>query len=134
MAKCSTLQQRASWKRQERADWKKRKAILKWSSDDRCATCAYRPGTEASGDEVDPGLTRVRRALLNAAQPFYCHDTCPIPGGPRRLCIGHMDAMSRRTLAGYYDQHPAGADDVQAELRAALDERERLFQEKIEDE
>lgn len=109
-----------------RLERQRRRLYLRWASGDRCATCAYRQGTEASGDEVDRGLTRVRRALLDAAQPFYCHEDGPIPG-KRRLCIGHMNALSARTAAGYYDQHPPGAPEVIEELREASRVRDELF-------
>lgn len=110
----------------ERLERQRRRLYLRWASGDRCATCAYRQGTEASGDEVDRGLTRVRRALLAAAQPFYCHEDGPIPG-KRRLCIGHMDAMSARTRAGHYEQHPPDAPEVLEELREASRLRDELF-------
>lgn len=109
-----------------RLERQRRRLYLRWASGDRCATCAYRQGTEASGDEVDRGLTRVRRALLDAAEPFYCHEDGPIPG-KRRLCIGHMNAMAARTSAGYYDQHPPDATEVVEELREASRVRDDLF-------
>jgi hypothetical protein len=112
----------------ERRERQRRKLYLRWASGERCATCAYRQGTEASGDDVDRGLTRFRRALLDAAQPFMCHEPGPMPGR-QRLCIGHMDAMGTRTRAGYYDQHPPDAPEVVAELREASRIREQLYAE-----
>ena len=91
-------------------------------------TCAYRLGTEASGDAVDRGLTRFRRALLDAAQPFYCHEDGPI-AGKRRLCAGHMNAITGRFHAGYYEQHPPSSPAVVEELREANRIREQLFAE-----
>jgi hypothetical protein len=111
-----------------RRERKSRKLYLRWASGDRCATCAYRQGTEASGDEVDRGLTRFRRALLDAAEPFMCHEPGPIPG-KQRLCIGHMNAMGARTVAGYYNAHPPDAPEVIAELREANRIREQLYAE-----
>jgi len=107
---------------------KRSKAYLRWAAGERCATCAYRQGTEASGDEVDRGLTRFRRALLNAAEPFMCHEDGPIPG-KKRLCIGHMNAMCARDRAGYYRAHPPDAPSVVAELREANRLRELTFAE-----
>lgn len=111
----------------ERLERKRRRAFLRWvAAGERCSTCAYRQGTEASGDEVDRGLTRLRRALLDAAQPFYCHEDGPIPG-KKRLCIGHMDAMAARGRAGYYRAHPPDAPAVVAELAEAYRLREELY-------
>lgn len=110
----------------ERVKRKRRTAYLRWAGGDRCSTCAYRQGTEASGDEVDQGLTRMRRALLDACEPFYCHDEGPIPG-KRRLCIGHMNAIEARGRAGYYDAHPPDAPEVLAELAEANRVREELY-------
>lgn len=112
-----------SRKRQKR---KRARAYSRWACGERCSTCAYRPGTEASGDEVDRGLTRVRLALLDAAQPFYCHEPGPI-AGKRRLCIGHMDAMSKRHSAGYYDRNPPDAPAVIEELREATRIRDEHY-------
>lgn len=112
----------------ERMKRKRRKAYLRWAASGRCSTCAYRQGTEASGDEVDRGLRRFRRALLDAAEPFYCHEDGPIPG-QKRLCIGHMDAMCARSCAGYYKAHPPDAPEVVAELREANRIREQLYAE-----
>lgn len=111
----------------ERLKRKRLRAFLRWvGAGERCGTCAYRAGTEAAGDEVDQGLTRLRRALLDAAQPFYCHQDGPIKG-KRRLCIGHMNAMSSRHHAGYYEQHPPNAPEVIEELREANRVREQLY-------
>jgi hypothetical protein len=108
---------------------RRRKEHLRWAgSGERCSTCAYRQGTEASGDDVDRGLKRFRLALLDAAQPFYCHEAGPIPG-KKRLCIGHMDAMSARGRAGFYKANPPDAPEVLEELREASRIRERLFAE-----
>jgi hypothetical protein len=107
---------------------KRNKAYLRWAAGDRCATCAYRQGTAASGDAVEPGLSRFRRALLDAAQPFMCHEDGPIPG-KKRLCIGHMNAMCARDRAGYYRAHPPDAPSVVAELREAYRLRESMFAE-----
>ena len=113
----------------ERLDRKRKRAFLRWvGNGERCSTCAYRAGTEASGDEVDRGLVRLRRALLDAAQAFYCHDEGPIPG-KKRLCIGHMDAISARFRAGYYTQHPPDAPEVLEELREAYRIREEHYNE-----
>lgn len=111
----------------ERLERKRRRAFLRWvAAGERCSTCAYRAGTEAAGDEVDQGLTRLRRALLDAAQPFYCHEDGPIKG-KKRLCIGHISAMTTRHRAGYYEQHPPSAPEVLAELGEAYRVREELY-------
>lgn len=98
---------------------------MQWAGQ-RCSTCAYRAGTVASTDVDDVGLTRFRLALLDAAEPFYCHEPGPL-AGRKKLCVGHMDAMSKRTLAGYYDRNPPDSPKVLAELREASDEREEAF-------
>jgi hypothetical protein len=109
---------------------------LAWAGSGRCSTCAYRAGTVAAGDGEDRGLVRLRRALLDAAAPFYCHHgpdgrelEPDVPDSRRRLCVGHMDAMSARFRAGYYAEHPPDAPEVLDELRAAHAERERLYRE-----
>lgn len=114
-----------------RRERQRRKAHARWACGERCSTCAYRAGTEASGDEVDRGLTRVRRALLDAAQPFYCHEQGPIRE-KKRLCIGHMDAMLARGRAGYYDKHPPTAPEVMTELREAIRVRDAAFEQDIQ--
>ena len=69
-----------------------------------CASCAYRPGTPASRDEGDPGLREIRLNLLDAEQPFYCHEVVPETWdgyremdeknpNHQKLCIGHMRAL-----------------------------------------
>lgn len=122
----ASLEHSAKRSRQKRA-WRARQRHLAWAGcGHRCATCAYRAGTVASTDDDDVGLTRLRRALLDAAQPFFCHE--PGPTKDKRLCVGHMDAMSKRHLAGYYDAHPPDAPEVLAEFDAAYHERERLFE------
>jgi hypothetical protein len=113
----------------ERVKRARMRAYLRWcSSGERCSACAYRPGTEASGDEVDVGLTRLRRALLDAAQPFYCHEPGPVAAMARkRLCVGHMNAMTSRHLSGYYAAHPPDAPEVLAELGEAWRVRQALY-------
>lgn len=119
--------------RERRGRSARERRFLAWASGPRCSTCAYRAGTEASGDAVDVGLTRLRIALLDACEPFYCHDEPP-PGVrdpdravTRRLCIGHMDAIEARTRSGHYDRHPPDAPEVVAELVAANEAREHAF-------
>ncbi len=125
MSKNRAIRDRAERRSAARA---RRRRHLAWAgSGERCATCAYRPGTEASGDAVDQGLTRLRLALLDAAMPFFCHEEGPTP--ERRLCVGHMDALSKRTVTGYYEEHPPSAPEVIGEVEAAHAERERLFAE-----
>jgi hypothetical protein len=130
--------ERAARKARDRAAWRARRRQLAWASAERCSTCAYRPGTEASGNDADPGLTRVRLALLDAAQPFYCHEgpggrelAPEVPDAERRLCIGHADALTARHRSGYYREHPPDAPEVIAELRAAHDDRERIYRERL---
>ncbi len=102
---------------------------MKWAGK-RCSTCAYRAGTVASGDSDDLGLTRVRRALLDTAEAFYCHETGPIKGRTK-LCVGHVDAMTKRTLSGYYDRHPPDSPELRTELVAAIGTREKAFKEAL---
>lgn len=77
---------------------------LEWAQR-MCATCAYRPDTEAAREDGDPGLTRARLALLDACMPFYCHE--PPPGEPAvvkprlKLCIGHARAIRARFKDGH---------------------------------
>jgi hypothetical protein len=134
MTRSREQRERAERKARDRAAWRARRRDLAWASGDRCATCAYRSGTVASGDTDDPGLVRLRRALLDAAQPFFCHEGPggrelgpEVPDAKRRLCIGHADALTARHRAGYYDEHPPDAPEVLAELRAAHDERDRIY-------
>lgn len=131
---------RALAARKERAKRRYRdaKRHLAWASGERCSTCAYRAGTPASGDDDDHGLTRLRRALLDAAQPFFCHEGIDgreldpdLPDSQRRLCIGHTDAMSARFRAGYYAAHPPDAPEILAELHAAHADRERMYREHL---
>lgn len=111
----------------ERLQRRRMRAFLRWvAASERCSTCAYRQGTEASGDVADRGLTRVRLALLDAAQPFYCHEDGPIPG-KKRLCIGHMSAMTTRYRAGYYEKNPPSSPEVLAELAEATRVRDELY-------
>lgn len=128
--------ERAERKARDRAAWRERRRHLAWFAAPRCSTCAYRLGTAASGDDDDAGLTRLRRALLDAAEPFFCHEgpdgrelPNDVPDGKRRLCIGHMDAMEARQRSGYYAEHPPGAPEVVDELSAAHAERERMYRE-----
>lgn len=76
--------------------------LARWS--EMCATCAYRPGTPASRDEGDSGLREMRLKLLDAEQPFYCHEVVPETWDGyremdvtnplhKKLCIGHMKAL-----------------------------------------
>jgi hypothetical protein len=136
MTRSRERRERAERKARERAEWRARQRHLAWASGERCSTCAYRRGTVASGDADDPGLTRLRRALLDAAQPFFCHEgpdgrelAPEVPDAERRLCIGHADALTARHHSGYYREHPPDAPQVLAELRAAHDERERIYRE-----
>lgn len=109
-----------------KANRRLRRAHLKWASGDRCSTCAYRPGTVASTDADDVGLTRLRRALLDAAEPFYCHEEGPMPGR-RKLCNGHMEALTARHRNGHYERHDPSAPHVLNELRTAYEWREAAF-------
>jgi len=125
---------KAAAKKAQRAAKRRRE----WCSAERCATCAYRPGTLASGDVEDRGLVRVRLALLDAAKPFYCHHgpdgrelDNDVPDAERRLCVGHMDAMAARHRAGYYDAHPPDAPEVVAELREAMAARDSVYIERL---
>jgi len=128
----------AARKAARKARYREGKRFLAWAGGERCSTCAYRAGTPAAGDAEDQGLTRLRRALLDAAEPFFCHEgpggrelANDVPDARRRLCIGHMDAMSARHLAGYYAAHPPDAPAVVAELRAAFAARERIYRERL---
>lgn len=138
MSRSRESRERAERKGRAKAAWRGRKLHLKWASGERCSTCAYRAGTVASGDDDDPGLTRLRRALLDAAHPFFCHEgpdgrelAPEVPDSQRRLCIGHANALTARHRAGYYEAHPPDAPEVIAELRAAHEERNRIFVEHL---
>lgn len=57
---------------------------------ERCDTCAFREGTEASKDEI----TRLKVSLcLQSRTPFNCHEA---PGGIAGLvvCRGFLDAIT----------------------------------------
>jgi hypothetical protein len=138
MTRSREQRERAERKARDRAAWRARRRRLAWAGGERCATCAYRLGTLASGNDEDPGLTRVRLALLDAAEPFYCHEgpggrelSADVPDAERRLCIGHADALTARYRAGYYDKHSPDAPEVVEALRAALAERERIYRERM---
>lgn len=82
-----------------------------------CGSCAYRPGTEASREYGDPGLTRARLALLKNNQPFHCHEDAPagLDDKTRKLCVGHMNSMKALAATGH---EPTEAD--REDLRAAM--------------
>jgi len=85
----------------------------------KCPTCAYRPGTEASRNEGDPLLAQTRKALLEACQPFFCHDPRYRFEGSRVMCAGHVDAMNALAATGFYNT----ADEAERRRRAAHAER-----------
>lgn len=70
-----------------------------------CEGCAYRHGTEANQDGAgDVMLSDLRKALLDIAQPFFCHDPRYRFEGSRVMCAGHMDAMKARYRNGFYER------------------------------
>lgn len=131
MSRSKASREQAERKARSKARHRAERRHLAWAgSGERCSTCAYRAGTPASGDDEDAGLTRVRLALLDACEPFYCHEPGPVQGR-RRLCIGHMSAIERRAASGHYDEHPPHAPEVLAELAAAVAERDRIYHERL---
>ena len=58
---------------------------------ERCATCAYRPGTEASRDETT--LLTARLCAI-AGEPFFCHEEQVSHGEERQeVCAGFLAAV-----------------------------------------
>lgn len=82
---------------------------------DRCATCAFRPGTVASQTDLTQ-LTARLCVLLG--KPFFCHDGIPDKAEPTTLCRGWEAAHAERYHAGYYRLLPAWKRDV---LRSCLE-------------
>jgi hypothetical protein len=105
---------RAREKKAQYNERRRRERIrMAWAAE-MCSSCAYRPGTEASREEGDPGLTAARKAMLVASQPFYCHEDPPTGAGPeRKLCVGHAAHLTAQYLTGYVP--PADANEKAAE-------------------
>ena len=99
---------------------------------EKCPTCAYRPGTEASRDEGDPLLAKTRKALLEACQPFYCHDPRYRFEGHRVMCAGHVDAMNALDAQGFYTVDDATRDRRRAHARDMVRQRDQLYAEMAE--
>lgn len=59
---------------------------------DRCATCAFRAGTDAARS---PLTQHKARACLATGTPFLCHES-PIPA----MCSGWTDALMKQMAAG----------------------------------
>lgn len=99
-----------------------------------CEGCAYRHGTAANQNgEGDVMLARVRRALLEANQSFFCHDDRYRFEGHRVLCFGHMEAMKAFYRSGFYDvsdEERARRTSVAVEL---CRERDRIYQEQLQE-
>lgn len=93
---------------------------------ERCATCAYRAGTEASRSKST--LLTAKLCAL-AAEPFYCHEERLAPGADDSVrtvvCAGHTAAVlalgdvpdwqralavSMLTLMEEVDERPADFD------------------------
>lgn len=93
----------------------------------KCPTCAYRPGTEASRDEGDPLLAKTRKALLEACEPFFCHDPRYRFEGSRVMCAGHVDAMNALAGQGFYDVDEAERKARRDRAVAMVKERDRVY-------
>ena len=110
-------------------------ALMGWASRARrrelagqkCETCAYRPGTDASRNDGDPLLARTRKALLEACQPFFCHDERMRFEGHRVMCAGHVDAMNALAAAGFYNVDDAERRRRSAHAVALVRERDRIY-------
>jgi hypothetical protein len=65
----------------------------------RCATCAYRPGTEAS--KCERTLVKAKLCLISG-ELFLCHED------PARIaiCRGWHDAFAARLRAGKLEEDP----------------------------
>ncbi len=59
-------------------------------SPDRCATCAYRSGTDASRT---PTTVMLARLCVLSGEPFSCHERPDV-------CAGHAAAVASRQKAG----------------------------------
>jgi hypothetical protein len=81
---------------------------------ERCATCAFREGTQANLSE----LTQIKiRRCMDTAEPFYCHED---PHGIA-LCRGFVDALDARLKKGL----PGGSQrDVFMTINETLAEME----------
>lgn len=66
---------------------------------DRCAGCAFSPGTEAARALH---TVTMRNLCVMAGIPFECHD-----GGAGHLCRGFVDAFTEKVRAGDYDRLPS---------------------------
>lgn len=79
---------------------------------EKCAGCAFRPGTEAQQSD----LTRLKaRLCVLALDPFLCHENAvdgQLPAGEERLCVGYAEAMGVLHRRGYYDALPDWKQDV----------------------
>lgn len=71
---------------------------------DRCAGCAFRPGTEAS---QSTHTRAIRDLCVMVGSPFECHDT-----GAHHLCKGFVDAFVAKSGNGDYDRMPAWKKDM----------------------
>lgn len=59
---------------------------------ERCLTCAYRSGTEASASK---STQLTAQLCVLSGEPFYCHEEVVAPGAERVLvCAGHLAATA----------------------------------------
>ena len=74
----------------------------------RCAGCAFRPGTEAS---TQTWTVAMRDLCVMVGAPFQCHD-----GGAGHMCKGFVDAFTAKLRAGDYDRLPAWKKELAHKL------------------
>jgi hypothetical protein len=77
---------------------------------EKCATCAFRPGTEAANSPLTPVKARL---CIKTCTPFLCHES-PIDA----MCAGAADAMTVMHENGQWAQTPEWKRKV---LLACLD-------------
>lgn len=76
---------------------------------ERCAGCAFSPGTEANGRP----LTLLQAKLcVAAANPFYCHENIdasgvPFEGEELEPCAGYVAAVEQLERRGHYARQTA---------------------------
>lgn len=72
--------------------------IPETAMNERCAGCAFRPGTQAS---QSPFTAHLAKLCVYAGVPFECHDE-----GAGHLCRGFVDAFTAKLANGDYNRLP----------------------------